>query len=138
MPPRSHHPLCPGSVLYCTGLCCDYSPFSLSLAPLCRLSPVSDYIPCLESRSILGCDPFSFPYHYFYLLFDVPCPTELAYFSFVPDLHLVLAYPFVLWYPPPWSVPRIYIPNVCCCFSSLHLYSATPMTKKTRTSYLQD
>ncbi|KAH9964058.1 hypothetical protein BGW80DRAFT_1348526, partial [Lactifluus volemus] len=30
MPPRSHHPLCPGSVLYCTGLCCDYSPFSLS------------------------------------------------------------------------------------------------------------
>jgi hypothetical protein len=59
--------------------------------------------------------------------------------SFVPDLHLVLAYSFVLWYPPSWPVPPIYIPNVCCCcFSSLHLYSATHMTKKTRSSYLQD
>jgi hypothetical protein len=56
--------------------------------------------------------------------------------SFVPDFYLVLAYSFVLWYPPSWP---IYIPNVCCCcFSSLHLYTATHMTKKTRSSYLQD
>ncbi|KAH9964034.1 hypothetical protein BGW80DRAFT_1348149 [Lactifluus volemus] len=67
MPLRSHHPLCLGSVLYCTLLFCDYSPFSLSY-----------YIPCLESRSMLGCYPFSFPYHYFYLPFDVRCPTELS------------------------------------------------------------
>ncbi|KAH9959500.1 hypothetical protein BGW80DRAFT_1346648 [Lactifluus volemus] len=56
---------------------------------LCLLLSQTITLPRLKLRSILSCDPFSFPYHYVSLSFDVPCPTKLIYFSFVPDLHLV-------------------------------------------------
>jgi hypothetical protein len=47
---------------------------SMSFISLSRL--VSDYLPHLKSRFILGCDPFSFPYHYFSLPFHVLVPPR--------------------------------------------------------------
>ncbi|KAH9952596.1 hypothetical protein BGW80DRAFT_1419953, partial [Lactifluus volemus] len=87
MPPRLHHPLCLGSVLYCTGLCCVYSPSSLSCVVYLFV------ISCLRLHTM---PRIAFYIRLLPILVSLPLlllavRRSLSHrVSFVPDLHLVL------------------------------------------------